>query len=183
MTPRKNPILCVLLSLAVWVVGCNPTKVENDRLTFSLTGLDGDRVSDSDSRFEGKVVLIDIWGTWCPPCIDEIPYLIALHNKYREQGLEILSVEFDMRLLGSEDERRSAMKEFIQRAGINYPVFLGGEMADVQEVFPALRNFKGFPTTVYIGRDGLVRRVEMGFMEANAPAREELIAALLKEEV
>ena len=183
MTPRRNLKLCVLLSLAVWAVGCSPAKVESDRLTFTLTGLDGGRVSDSDPRFEGKVVLIDIWGTWCPPCILEIPYLIALHDKYHEQGLEIVAVEFDLRLLGTEDERRDAMKEFIQRTGINYSVILGGEAADVQQVFPALRNFKGFPSAVYIGRDGLVRRVEWGFVEADAPGREELITALLKEEV
>lgn len=169
--------VCVLICAA----GCNPTKVEGKRLSFSLVDLDGNPVRDSDERFAGKVVLVDIWGTWCPPCIEQIPHLKALHDRYHDAGLEIVSVEFDMLLLGSEDERRSAMKEFVGEAGIEYLVVLGGDTAEVGRVFPTLRNFKGFPTAVYIGRDGLVGHIEMGYMETRRESIEERVASLIAE--
>lgn len=174
-----KPAVCLAVILLGFVAGCD-TRIEDNRISFRLADLDGNMVTLADERFRDKVVIIDIWGTWCPPCIEEIPYLIALQKKYADQGLEIVAVEFDAFLHGTEEERRTAMKEFVAETGINYLVLLGGDTGDVPKVFSGLKNFKGFPTSIYIGRDGLVKHIEAGFFASDAPRYEALVQMLLE---
>ena len=171
-----------ILAVVVLVVGCAETRFNQDTTNFHLTDLDGNPIALSDERFQSKVVLIDIWGTWCPPCHEQIPYLIEFQDRYRAQGLEIIGVEFDMYTRGTEQERRDIMKEFVEETGINYTVILGGEVNDVNSVFEGMQSFKGFPTTVLIGRDGLVRHVSWGFRKSDARKLEENIRELLTED-
>lgn len=183
MNVSKHKVaICILtISAAVFIAGCKGTEFEQHTTNFHLTDLDGDPIALSDKRFQDKVVLIDIWGTWCPPCHDQMPYLIEFQERYRDRGLEIIGIEFDMYSRGSEQERRNTMKEFAERTGINYTVILGGEVSDVVSVFEGMQNFKGFPTTILIGRDGLVRHVSWGFRESDARKLEKNIRALLTE--
>ena len=170
------PALIAILALP----GCG-TYVEDDRLAFKLTDLDNNPVTLDDEVFRGKVVLVDIWGTWCPPCIEQLPHLIALYDTYHDRGLEIVSIDFDAYLLGTEEKRQAAMKAFVTESGINYRVLLGGDTTDVERVFPTLRRFKGFPTSIFIGRDGRVRHVEVGFIGGTAANHEKIVKELLSE--
>ena len=171
----------ILVAAALLVAGCSGTQFDQNTINFKLTDLDAKPIALSDDRFQNKVVLVDIWGTWCQPCHIQTPYLIEFQERYREQGLEIIGVEFDMYTLGTEKERRDAMKEYVKKTGINYTVILGGEVNDVASVFEDMQNFQGFPTTFLIGRDGLVRHVSWGFIESDAIKLEENIRALLTE--
>lgn len=171
----------LVVAATLLVAGCSQTQFDQNTVSFKLTDLDANPIALIDDRFQNKVVLIDIWGTWCPPCHVQTPYLIEFQDRYREQGLEIIGVEFDMYALGTEQERRDAMKEYVKKAGINYTVILGGEVGDVASVFEGMQNFKGFPTTILIGRDGLVRHVSTGFRKSDARKLEENIRALLIE--
>ncbi len=183
MKKQKQRIaLCVpVLAAAILFAGCTETHFDQKTTNFHLTDLDGNPIALSDERFQDKVVVIDIWGTWCPPCHEQIPYLIEFQDRYRAQGLEIIGVEFDMYTRGTEQERRDMMKEFVEKTGINYTVILGGEVNDVNSVFEGMQSFKGFPTTVLIGRGGLVRHVSWGFRKSNARKLEENIRGLLTE--
>ena len=62
---------------------------------FEFPDLDGNPVTSDDERFKGKVVLVDIWGTWCPPCRREAPSLAKLDERFRERGLEIVGIAFE----------------------------------------------------------------------------------------
>ena len=62
---------------------------------FSFPDLDGKIVSNTDPRFQGKVVIVAIGGSWCPNCHDETPFLVELYKKYRKQGLEIVELSFE----------------------------------------------------------------------------------------
>jgi len=70
-------------------------KNPNEPLHFSFPDLQGRIVSDRDARFRGKVVLVNITGSWCPNCHDEAPFLEALYRKYHDQGLEIVALDFE----------------------------------------------------------------------------------------
>jgi thiol-disulfide isomerase/thioredoxin len=135
--------------------------VDGEVLEFEVTDLDGNAVRHTDERFAGKVVLVDIWGTWCPPCRDAVPGLVELQDEYREKGLVIVGVAFE----DSKDAtvRRERVTKFAEELGVNYLLCDGGTR-EVEEVFPTLKGFRGFPTVVIIGRDGKVRHANTVFI-------------------
>ncbi|MBI3551298.1 MAG: TlpA family protein disulfide reductase [Elusimicrobia bacterium] len=114
---------------------------------LSLPDLSGKPVSLSD--FKGKVVLLDFWATWCGPCQEELPDLIALHEKYKAKGFTMLGV--------SEDSAgRDAVAEFAALNKIPYPILLSGGKD------PAGWDVPGLPTAFLIDRKGRVARSYIG---------------------
>jgi thiol-disulfide isomerase/thioredoxin len=117
-------------------------------------------VASTDARFRGKVVLLNISGSWCPNCHDEAPFLVALDRKYRSKGLEIVSLSFEEAEQLSDPSR---LRAFIAQYGIAYTVLLAGEPEQLNEKVPQAVNLNAFPTTFLLGRDGRVRAVHAGF--------------------
>ena len=93
---------------------------------FSFPDLNGNIVSNTDARFQGKVVLIEITGSWCPNCHDEAPLLEEVYNKYHSQGLEIVALSFEE---AEQLQNPVRLRAFIKEYGIRYTVLLGGEPA------------------------------------------------------
>jgi thiol-disulfide isomerase/thioredoxin len=131
---------------------------------FSFPDINGKVVSNTDERFRGKVVIVSISGSWCPNCHDEAPFLAELYKKYRAKGLEIISLSFEEEAQKAKGYPR--LLAFNKRYGIDYPVVLAGEQADLAEKVPQIHNLNSFPTTIFLGRDGLVRSVHAGFAGA-----------------
>jgi len=96
--------------------------------------------------FRGKVVLLNIWATWCHPCRDEIPELRAIHDRYRGRGLELVGVSVDVD--GAQDQIRQFMREF----QMTYPVWL-----DPEERISTRFLIVGVPATFLIDRGGILR--------------------------
>jgi thiol-disulfide isomerase/thioredoxin len=127
---------------------------------FSAVDLDGKPVANTDPRFRGKVVIVAVGGSWCPNCHDEAPFLVELYNRYHSRGLEIVNINF-------EDEAQlknpTRLRAFVARYHIPYTVLLGGTQAQVNEKLPQGKNLNCWPTTFFLGRDGLVKEVHAGF--------------------
>jgi len=165
------------------------TGVNNLRepLRFSGVDVDGKLVSNSDARFRGKVVVLTVGGTWCANCHDEAPFLSSLYNEFHAKGLEVAGLFFE----NDADFTvvRPRIAAFTKRYGIAYPILFAGTTDQAQAKLSQLRNFSVYPTTIIIGRDGLVRRVQAGFAgaatggEHDRLVREEraLVARLLSE--
>ena len=115
---------------------------------------------------KGKVVILDLWATWCPPCRKEIPGFISLYNKYQKKGVEILGIAFD-------DNGPEVVPPFIKKMGINYPVYLDG--GDIAQAY----NLQAYPTTVIYGKDGKVANKHIGFVSEKE--FEDEIGELLKK--
>lgn len=97
-----------------------------------------------------KVIIVDFWATWCPPCKDEIPGFISLYKKYRSKGLLVLGVAVD------EGGNRT-VKPFARMMKINYPLFLGGfEFHGEYDIY-------GLPTTLIFGKEGVLKFKHVGF--------------------
>ncbi len=131
---------------------------------FTLPDLDGNNVSLSD--FEGKVVVVDLWATWCPPCREEIPFLIELYDEFEGQGLVILGVGLDQG--GAAD-----LAPFVEQNAIDYTIVVGNR--SVGEAYQVT----GIPTTFIIGRDGRIAAKHIGFSNEVRPEMRSEIEKLL----
>ncbi|MGD2064334.1 MAG: TlpA disulfide reductase family protein [Nitrospirota bacterium] len=131
--------------------------------SFSLSDLAGNRVELD--QFKGKVLVIDFWATWCPPCREAIPELIAMKKKYGPQGFDIVGISMD------ENPAR-VVPPFVEHYGINYPV-----VAANAEVASAFGGIYGLPTTFVVDRHGNIAQRYIGYVDAKVIARD--VEALL----
>jgi thiol-disulfide isomerase/thioredoxin len=143
-------------------------------LRFTGLGLNGKTVSESDLRFRGKVVLVNVMGSWCPNCHDEAPFLQELYRIYQKRGLEIVALSFE----DSEQLKDPVrLRSFIAAYGIDYTVLLGGEPSEVSAKLPQALNLSTWPATFFVSRSGLVRGAHAGFAsKATGTAHEQLKA-------
>jgi len=117
---------------------------------FTLLTLEGEAVKLSD--FQGKIIILDFWATWCPPCRKGIPDLVSMQNDFNN-NVQVIGISFD--LSSTQDE----LESFIENYGINYPVLLG-----TIDVAVAYGNIQAIPTTFLIDRDGLIINKHVGLV-------------------
>ena len=108
-----------------------------------------DKLIDLD-RYQGSVVIINFWATWCPPCSAEIPHLIKLQHKYRKKGLQIMGISLDSDI--------SLISPFIKEKGINYPIILGETLNQ-----KGLGDVTSIPTTFILDRNHTIVRKVLGY--------------------
>ncbi len=140
---------------------------------FSFPDLNGKLVSNTDPKFEGKVVIVAIGGSWCPNCHDEAPFLESLYKQFHGRGLEIVDLSFE-----DDDQFKNPtrLRAFIGRYGITYTVLLAGNTDQLNEKIPQAVHLNSWPTSFILGRDGRVREVHAGFAgPANPHGHEELV--------
>lgn len=130
---------------------------------FDLPQLDGPQLQLSSYR--GKVVLLDFWATWCVPCREEIPSFVALQNKYRDKGLQIIGI--------SMDDGPAPVKDFYRQFHMNYPVVMGN--AKTGELYGGVL---GLPIAFVIDRDGRITAKHIGATKPEVIEKE--VAALLQ---
>jgi thiol-disulfide isomerase/thioredoxin len=137
---------------------------------FELPNLEGKAVKLADLR--GKVTIVDIWGTWCGPCRIEIPHLKDLYERYHDQGLEIIGVNYEQ--TDEPEQAVELIKSFIEAEKLPYPCVVGDE-----ETMKLLEPFEGFPTTLFLDATGKVRAKLVGAQPKRS--LEALVNALLAE--
>ena len=149
---------------------------------FAFPDLEGRMVTDADPRFRGKVVLVDVFGTWCPTCHDAAPVLSRLYRTYHRRGLEIVGLAYEVTGDTAIDGRQ--LRRYREKYDLPFPILLAGinDTDAAAETLPQLDGFTAFPTTIFLGRDGRVRRVHAGFYgPATGPQHERLVAEFERE--
>lgn len=150
------------------------TRADTSRpFEFDFPAVTGGRLTNRDPRFRNKVVLIDIFGTWCPTCHDAAPLLVDLWNTYHSRGLEIVGVAYEVS--GDSATDNALVRRYRQKFHIPFPLLLGGinVVEATAATLPMLDGFTSYPTTIFLGRDGRVRRVHAGFYGAVTGRRHE----------
>lgn len=129
-----------------------PYELSADVLDTSFRLIDGGSRKISD--YSGKVLVVDLWATWCRPCRQEIPHLIEMANEYKSKGVEVIG-------LSTEDPEEAAqlVKDFTQQFKINYPI----GWAEMPLADQLMNGRDGIPQTIIIGRDGKVKQHFIGF--------------------
>ncbi len=141
----------------------NYTRMSNaaEPLRFSFPDLNGKIVSSTDERFNNRVVIVSITGSWCPNCHEETPLLQDFYERYNAQGLEVIALAFEY--TGNVERDLEQVKIFARRHGVKYPMLYAGATDETEKKLPQLVNFGAYPTMIFIGREGLVKRIHAGF--------------------
>ncbi|SHI03121.1 Peroxiredoxin [Chryseolinea serpens] len=134
-----------------------------DKLSFSFPDLTGKPVSLEDEKYKGKVVVVTIKGTWCPNCVDEAAFLSPWYKKNRERGVEIVGLSFERK--DDLNFARERIGKFIKHFDVQYDILFAGlaDKAQAGTKLPALNAVLSFPTTIFIDRQGKVRKIHTGF--------------------
>ena len=142
-----------------------PASIGSQRPEFSMPDIEG--VTHKLSKWNGKVLVINFWATWCPPCRKETPAFVALQDQYGEQGLQFIGVAID---------EKDNVVDFADTYGVNYPMLLGD--LDAINTSKAYGNrFGTLPYTVIVDRQGKISFIQRG--ELLKTTAEEKIKALL----
>lgn len=116
---------------------------------FTLDTLDGTKVTLSDLR--GKIVVINLWATWCPPCRAEMPALENAYQQYKDSGVVVLGLNV------TNQDSESEVPRFVDEFGLTFPILL-----DRDGSVSALYQLRGLPTTYFVNRAGIIRTVVVG---------------------
>ncbi len=161
-------LLAVVLAGILVIQGCTPSSqsitsdeqeatagvnVGESAPSFTLVDLEGNPVTLSD--FRGKVVFLNFWATWCPPCRAEMPEIEAVYQEYKDKGVVVIGVD----ILEPED----VVRQYVQQGGYSWTFVLdtSGEVAVNYEV-------SAIPTSFFIDREGIIQAVNIGAMTKRA---------------
>lgn len=135
------------------------------RPEFTLPDLDGRQRSITE--WDGKVVALNFWATWCPPCLKEVPEFVSLQEKYRAQGLQFIGIAL---------QKPEEVREFVAEHEVNYPI-LAGELEVIKLAEAYGNNIGALPYTVIIDRSGQIAHVKPGILPTEEA--ESIISGLL----
>ena len=172
---KKNIFWIVVLLTVFLLVGCDNSTSEqpltqvnpesNLAADFTLTNMQGEQVSLS--QYRGKVVVVNFWATWCPPCREEMPSMERLYRNYKDKGLVMLAINVD-------ENGKQAVAQFLKRTPHSFPILLDSDNA-AQQAYGVFR----FPESFIIDRNGIVVKRIIGGRDWLSGSTFELIKFLL----
>ncbi len=132
-----------------------PVRVGLPAPDFTFPGLDGRLVSLSDNR--GKVVLVNIWATWCPPCVEEMPSMQKLYQKLKDENFEILAVSID-------SKGAKVVAPFMKKYKLTFPALIDS-MGTIKRIYKTT----GVPESYIIDKDGILAKKVIGPIDWSQP--------------
>ncbi len=139
------------------------TTLEEKKFSFKFPDLKSNFVSLSDPQFHNKAVIVQIFGSWCPNCLDEMNYLIPWYKENKKRGVEIVALSFERSL--DFNEARKQLIRLKNKKNVPYPLLLAGATSEDKPMnkLPGLKNFISFPTTIFLNKKHEVVKIHAGF--------------------
>ncbi|MCU7693793.1 peroxiredoxin family protein [Haoranjiania flava] len=137
-----------------------------NKLNFSFPALTtGEMISINDKRYKGKVVLVQILGSWCPNCMDETAFLSDYYNKNKQRGLEVIGIAYERTT--DIGKNKKLLEPYIKRFNVQYPILQPpvavSDPQRTEKTLPQIDKISAFPSLIYIDRKGIVRKIYSGF--------------------
>jgi cytochrome c biogenesis protein CcmG, thiol:disulfide interchange protein DsbE len=145
-----------------------PVAVGSDAPPLRAVTLDGTKRVRTLADYKGKVVLLNVWATWCEPCRVEMPSIEKVHREFGAQGLSVVAVSIDD--AGTEP----AIRAFVKELGLTFEI-----LHDPTQATKASYQITGYPETFIIGREGKIRKKVIGAADWSSEANRALIRELL----
>jgi thiol-disulfide isomerase/thioredoxin len=135
------------------------------KLNFSFKDLEGNTVSLQSDRYKNKVVVLQLMGSWCPNCMDEMAFLSDYYEKNKDRGVEVIALAYE---LSTDAERsRKSLQKFQQQFKVQYPILNAGvavgDPKRTEKTLPQLTDIKVFPTSIILDKDGIVDEINTSF--------------------
>lgn len=150
--------------------GSGYPKIASAVATAEIKGLDGSLYTINDKQ--GKILLLNLWATWCGPCRSEIPALVRMQEKHGGQGFEVIG-------LNTDDENVQLINDFGAELKINYPIAYAD--TKLQSSLLKISKFPGIPQSFLLDREGRLRGVFRGANPADIAKMEEVVAKVVNE--
>lgn len=144
------------------------TQVKEDsdgRLNFSFKDLDGQTVSFPSDRYKDKVVIIQLMGSWCPNCMDEMAFLSEYYHKNKARGVEVIALAYE--LTTDAERSRKSLSRFQEQFKVEYPMLntgvAVGDPKRTEKTLPQITDVKVFPTSIIIDKNGVINEINTAF--------------------
>lgn len=131
------------------------------KIEFSFPDLNGNLVTLNDAKYQDKVIILQIFGTWCPNCMDETKFFTKWYDENKDKGVEIIGLAYEMK--DDFDYAKKRIQKMIDAYNINYDFLIAGVPADASESLPMLNKVMSFPTSIIIDKNGKVHNIHTGF--------------------
>jgi len=134
-----------------------------DKIDFGFPDVNGDTIHPTDAKYKNKVLILQLFGTWCPNCMDETKFLAPWYTQHKNDGIEIIGLAYEQKNdFNYASERVKKMK---QKLNVDYDFVIAGtsDKKNASESLPMLDGVYAFPTTIFIGKDGKVKKIHTGF--------------------
>lgn len=134
-----------------------------EQLEFAFLDITGDTVVYDSSKFKDQVTIVQISGSWCPNCMDASRFLGQLYQEYKEKGLEIVAIDYE--LINSFKVFQTNARKLKKDLSIDYPVLFGGlaNKKEASKTLPMLNAILSYPTSIFVDKKGKVRAIHTGF--------------------
>ena len=134
------------------------------KLDFKFPSIyEGGSISPSDPKYKGKVVVVQILGSWCPNCMDETNFLAPWYEKNKQRGVEIIGLGYER----TTDQKVAAQKllKMKERMNVGYDIAIAGEASSeaASKSLPQVQKVLAFPTTIFLDKKGEVRKIHTGY--------------------
>ncbi len=134
-----------------------------DHIEFSFPGLDGKPITLQDEKYQNKVIMLQIFGTWCPNCMDETKFYADWYKKNKDKGVEIIGLAYEAK--DNFEYAKARVEKMKKKYNVGYDYVIAGvyDKKEAAKTLPMLNHVLSFPTTIFIDKKGKVRRIHTGF--------------------